>query len=154
MYFMNFYNLKSKWVNGYLLIACLVLLLPLVGKSQSATVNGQVADQEGNALSGVSVFSKGTNRGTTTADNGEFSIQAAASDTLTFSFIGYDPQEIAVAGQQSISVVLIPNNEQLSEVVVIGYGQQRKGDLTSSVATVNAENFVKAPVQDAGQLLQ
>src|SRR5690606_15157437 len=77
-----------------------------------------------------------------------------ASDTLTFSFIGYDPQEIAVAGQQSISVVLIPNNEQLSEVVVIGYGQQRKGDLTSSVATVNAENFVKAPVQDAGQLLQ
>lgn len=151
---MNFYNLKSKWVNGYLLIACLVLLLPLVGKSQSATVNGQVADQEGNALSGVSVFSKGTNRGTTTADNGEFSIQAAASDTLTFSFIGYDPQEIAVAGQQSISVVLIPNNEQLSEVVVIGYGQQRKGDLTSSVATVNAENFVKAPVQDAGQLLQ
>lgn len=151
---MNFYNLKAKWSNWCLLLACLVLLLPLVGKSQSATVTGSVEDQDGNVLSGVSVFSKGTNRGTTTADDGQFSIETAPSDTLTFSFIGYDAQQIAVSGRQSISVVLIPNNEQLSEVVVIGYGQQRKGDLTSSVATVTAENFVKAPVQDAGQLLQ
>src|SRR5690606_13648616 len=108
----------------------------------------------GKPLSGVTIYSKTTAKGAVTGNDGEFTIPSAAADTLTFSFIGYDTQKVGVGGRSNLVIKLIPNNEQLSEVVVIGYGQQRKGDLTSSVATVTSENFVKAPVQDAGQLLQ
>jgi len=151
---MSIYDFQLKSIRWHVWVMCLIFLLPTAGFGQSTVVTGRVENQHGEALSGVSVVAKVSKRGTTTADDGQFTIQVSASDTLTFSFIGYDAQEVAVAGQQSIAVVMTANNEQLSEVVVIGYGQQRKGDLTSSVATVTADNFVKAPVRDAGQLLQ
>ena len=152
---MNTINFKIKRINWYWLILFAVALFPLRGSAQSVYLaKGQVEDSNGNALQGVSVFSKLSSKGTTTVADGQFTIESRSGDTLTFSFIGFDTKKIALSGPAPIKVQLTSNNEQLSEVVVIGYGQQRKGDLTSSVATVTSENFVKAPVQDAGQLLQ
>ncbi|WP_286856544.1 SusC/RagA family TonB-linked outer membrane protein [Sphingobacterium sp. UBA7625] len=152
---MSFRNAKEKWINWYGLVIFTGVLFPSQGYAQAQPgLKGRVEDQQGKPLSGVSVYSKSTAKGAVTTNDGEFTIPSAAADTLTFSFIGYDTQKVGVGGRSNLVIKLIPNNEQLSEVVVIGYGQQRKGDLTSSVATVTSENFVKAPVQDAGQLLQ
>lgn len=153
---MNSCNLKTRKINRYLVIFLWSLLSALYTNAQTnlLDLSGTVKDEQGQPLAGVSINAKITNRATTTTETGTFTIQVGAHDTLTFTFIGYDSQKVPVNNRRTIHVRLSPNNEQLSEVVVIGYGQQRKGDLTSSVATVTAENFVKAPVQDAGQLLQ
>lgn len=154
---MNYHPKKPKNQAKYRWIFSLfILLLPLLSSAQTQDleVSGTVTDQQGAALEGVSVVSKKSKRGSSSLPTGSYRISATANDTLIFSFIGYNSKEVPINGNQHIDVQLTPNDEQLAEVVVIGYGQQRKGDLTSSVATVNSENFVKAPVQDAGQLLQ
>ncbi|WP_134089851.1 SusC/RagA family TonB-linked outer membrane protein [Olivibacter sp. XZL3] len=153
---MNSCNLKTRKINRYLVIFLWSLLSALYTNAQTnlLDISGTVKDEQGSPLAGVSINAKLSGRGATTTENGIFTLKADIRDTLTFIFIGYDSQKVPVNNRQTIHVQLSPNNEQLSEVVVIGYGQQRKGDLTSSVATVTAENFVKAPVQDAGQLLQ
>src|SRR5690606_23460144 len=88
-------------------------------------------------------------------NNGQYSINVPNGDAiLVFSYIGYDTQEVAVAGRNDINITLNNGSELLESVVVIGYGTQRRADVTSSVATVKAEDFVKGLVQDAGQLLQ
>jgi len=153
---MNTVKLKTR-LTVYSLVILLWSIVPPIKTFAQATlleVSGTVKDNEGQPLAGVSVVSKQTGRGTTTLETGAYKLGVNPNDTLVFSFIGFSTQEIAVAKRSTIHVQLTSNNEALSEVVVIGYGQQRKGDLTSSVATVNAENFVKGPVQDAGQLLQ
>ena len=130
---MNSFNLKINRMNCCWLIILVFCLRPIVANSQEKIqVNGKVEDQSGKVLQGVSVFSKLTAKGATTGDDGQFVISSGISDTLTFTFIGYNAQRAGVVDRSSLSVVLLPNNEQLSEVVVIGYGQQRKGDLTSS----------------------
>lgn len=147
----------KKWGLGYVFIALLFSILAnhvALAQQGARKISGTVRDVDGNPLEGVSVVSKRTGSGTSTLTKGEFSLEAADNDTLIFRFIGYDTQEIGIGTQSTITAQLIANNQELSEVVVIGYGQQRKGDITSAVATVNAENFVKGPVLDAGQLLQ
>jgi TonB-linked SusC/RagA family outer membrane protein len=122
---------------------------------QTLIVKGVVKDEVGEPLIGVSVKIKGSAEGTITNNNGQYSINVPNGDAiLVFSYIGYDTQEVAVAGRSDINITLNNGSELLESVVVIGYGTQRRADVTSSVATVKAEDFVKGPVQDAGQLLQ
>jgi TonB-linked SusC/RagA family outer membrane protein len=117
-------------------------------------IKGQVLDEKGVALPGVNVIVKGTSNGTQTDAEGRFSIKAPATATLVFSFVGSKPQEIAVGGRSTIDITLQPDTKDLGEIVVVGYGTQRRADLTSSVASVKEENFVKGATRDAGQLLQ
>lgn len=118
-------------------------------------ITGKVTDENDMPIPGVNIVIKGTTIGTQTDANGKYSLNAPDDNAiLVFSFIGYTQQEINVSGRSIINVLLKAEPNSLNEVVVIGYGSQKRGDVTSSVATVKAENFVKGPVLDAGQLLQ
>lgn len=122
---------------------------------QSMVIHGTVTSSENTGpLSGVSVLVKGTTRGTASDANGNYSISAKRGEKLEFRFVGYSEKEVTVTGQSLIDVELPLSNSQLNEVVVIGYGTQKKGDITSSVASVKSENFIKGSVVDAGQLIQ
>jgi len=128
-----------------------------VRKTQEAPepVTGKVTDAGGNVLSGVTIQEKGTENGTVSREDGTFSLHAAKKNpTLVFSLIGYATEEVVVNGNKTLSVSLQLVNKELQQIVVIGYGTQRKGELTSAVATVKAENFIKGAVTDAGQLIQ
>lgn len=92
--------------------------------------------------------------GTITDFDGNFMLDVPAKSVLVISYIGYVTQEVPTAGKNSLEIVLKEDTKTLDEVVVIGYGTQRKGDVTSSVASVKADNFVKGAVKDVGQLIQ
>lgn len=118
-------------------------------------VTGKITDGAGNALSGVSINEKGTENGTISREDGSFSLNVTRENaTLVFSLIGYSKQEVVLKDSKTLSVSLPLLNKELQQIVVIGYGTQRKGELTSAIATVKAENFTKGAVTDAGQLIQ
>jgi TonB-dependent starch-binding outer membrane protein SusC len=119
------------------------------------TVSGTVSDEFGNPLPGVNVLVKQTTNGTTTDADGKYSISVAAgTETLVFSFIGYELQEVAIDNRSSIDVSMLPDIASLEEVVVIGYGTAEKKEITSSVASIDAKDFNKGNVYDAAQFLQ
>ena len=124
-----------------------------VSYAQSKVVSGKVSDSSG-PLPGVSVTIKGTETGTSTDANGSFSISAPENATLVISFIGYEKQEIKVGNRSTINVSLVSDNTALSEVVVIGYGTQKRKDLTGSISSVSAETIAKVPVTSIDQALQ
>lgn len=137
----------------------LFLLLTLLSFSLTALaqqkVTGKVKDSSGEPFIGASVVVKGNNTmGTITDFDGNFMLDVPAKSVLVISYIGYVTQEVPTAGKNSLEIVLKEDTKTLDEVVVIGYGTQRKGDVTSSVASVKADNFVKGAVKDVGQLIQ
>lgn len=137
----------------------LFLLLTLLSFSLTALaqqkVTGKVKDSSGEPVIGASVVVKGNNTmGTITDFDGNFVLDVPAKSVLVISYIGYVTQEVPTAGKNSLEIVLKEDTKTLDEVVVIGYGTQRKGDVTSSVASVKADNFVKGAVKDVGQLIQ
>ena len=137
----------------------LFLLLTLLSFSLTALaqqkVTGKVKDSSGEPVIGASVVVKGNNTmGTITDFDGIFMLDVPAKSVLVISYIGYVTQEVPTAGKNSLEIVLKEDTKTLDEVVVIGYGTQRKGDVTSSVASVKADNFVKGAVKDVGQLIQ
>lgn len=138
----------------YVLILLPVLFFNSVVFAQT-TVQGKVTDNNGQALPGVSVVVKETSTGTSTDVNGAFSITVSKSNAvLIFSYVGYPIQEIEVGDKTTINVSLSPAAGQLNEVVVIGYGTQKRKEVTSAVTTVNAEQFNKGNISDVTQLLQ
>ena len=137
----------------------LFLLLTLLSFSLTALaqqkVTGQVKDSSGEPVIGASVVVKGNNTmGTITDFDGNFMLDVPTKSVLVISYIGYVTQEVPTAGKKSLEIILKEDTKTLDEVVVIGYGTQRKGDVTSSVASVKADNFVKGAVKDVGQLIQ
>ena len=129
--------------------------VPVLKMAQDINISGVITDENGLPMPGVSVLVKGTKTGTVTDGKGKYTLRLTdATAVLVFSSIGYATEEVPLSGRTQVNFQLKPNNKSLDDVVVIGYGQQRKGDITSSVATIKAENFVKAPVLDAGQLIQ
>ena len=107
-----------------------VVCLPTLGQTADRTVSGTVTDEKGEGLPGVSIVLKGSTRGSTTDVNGQFKILVPQNATLTISFVGYEKQEIAVGNRSTVDVKLTADNKSLDEVVVVGYGTQRKSDLT------------------------
>jgi iron complex outermembrane receptor protein len=135
-----------------------VLLFAIIGISASAqdrTVTGKVTDaKDGAPLVAASVTVKGTNKGTTTAADGTFSINVASNQTtLVVTFLNYATKEVQIAGKNSINVALSQSADQLSEVVVIGYGSVRKKDLTGSVATISSKDFNTGAITTPEQLI-
>lgn len=105
-------------------------------------------------LMGVTVIEEGTSNGVITNSEGEYTIEVAADAVLLFSYLGYEEQEIEVNNRSRIDVTMVDNLETLDDVVVVGYGTQRKSDLTGSVSTVEAEELNKVSNSDVSQLLQ
>lgn len=118
-------------------------------------VKGRLLDPGGAPLGGVSVVIKGTSRGTTTSANGEFSISANPGDVLEFSMIGYQATTVRVgANSGDINLQLQPRSGTVEEVIVIGYGTQKRANVTGAISTVNAKTVRELPVASISQALQ
>src|SRR5690625_4028615 len=119
------------------------------------TVTGTVTDSEtGQTLPGVNILVKGTTTGTSTNADGQFQLDAPSlQDTLVFSFIGYETQEVPLGGRTQLSVELIPQTVAGEELVVVGYGTQEESDLTGSVSSVNSEELMQRPAINVEQSL-
>ena len=122
---------------------------------QTKTVTGQIVDSKGETIIGANIMEKGTTNGTITDFDGKFSLTTAPNATLVISYIGYQSVEIPVsqikAGQ---TITLKEDTEVIDEVVVIGYGTQRKGDVTSAIASVKSEDFTIGKIGDAADLIK
>ncbi|UCH14186.1 MAG: TonB-dependent receptor [Bacteroidales bacterium] len=125
-------------------------------QQQGITVAGSViSGLAKEPLAGVNVVEKGTMNGTVTDIDGNFTITVEDADAvLVFSYVGYLSEEITIGEQTSLNISMAEDIASLEEVVVIGYGTLRKGDITSAIATVKADEFIQGAVKDAGQLLQ
>ncbi|MBV9962282.1 MAG: TonB-dependent receptor [Parafilimonas sp.] len=119
-----------------------------------AIVTGKVTGENNAPLPGVSVLVKGTAKGTVTGTDGSYSINAATTDVLVFSYVGYTSQEVAVNGRTEINITLVSSNAELAQVVVIGYGTQKKRDLTGSIAVVSGDVVSKMPSTNPVSSLQ
>lgn len=119
------------------------------------TVTGTVSSESGERLPGVNVLIKGTQRGTTTDQNGGFKIDVQnASSTLIFSFIGYVKQEVVVGNQTVLNIALKPDDMSLNEVVVVGYGEIKKADLTGAVVSMQPKDIVRGNPVMAAKAIQ
>jgi len=118
-----------------------------------AQVAGRVTDPKGNALPGVTITIIGKPGGTVTNDLGEFIIQAEETDTLSFSFIGFKTQKVAVGSRKTLQVRLEEASNALNDVVVVGYGTQRRRDITGSVASVDFKKVENIPNVNISQAL-
>lgn len=117
-------------------------------------VCGVIKDETGEPIIGATVRVKGQSEGTVSDFDGNFTLDVTDDNTLQISYIGYQTQEFAVGKQHHFSIVLEEDKKILNEVVVIGYGTQKKGDITSSVGSVKSEDFTAGAINDAGQLIQ
>jgi TonB-linked SusC/RagA family outer membrane protein len=142
--------MQNRTFLKFLLSFSFVLLMTSFSVAQMRS--GVVKDKDG-TLPGAFVVVKGTNLGTTTNENGEFTINATAGQSLEISFVGFKTKEVIVTNDLFLDIRLDPDN-QLDEVVVIGYGTQKKSDLTGSVSSVSAKDIAKVPNSRVDQALQ
>lgn len=132
-------------------IFCLVLTI----SAQTRIVTGVVKDVSGEAMTGVGVVLKGTTRGTITNIDGQYSIEVASNrDVLEFSFIGYETIAKQVDNESVINIIMHEDVKMLEELVVVGYGTQRKSDLTGSVVSVKAEDMNATPTTSVAEMLR
>src|SRR5215216_301386 len=150
-----FYCLKRTFTKlRYSIMVVFMLVLGNVLYAQVA-VQGKVTDNTNQPLVGVSILEKGTSNGTTTNATGNFSLNVATQKSvLLISYVGYPVQEITVGDRTNLSITLTATAGQLNEVVVTGYGTQKRREVTSAITTISAENFNKGNISDVAQLLQ
>jgi len=121
---------------------------------QTVVVTGTVTDESDLGLPGVTILEKGTQNGTITNFDGDYSIEVPPDATLSFSFVGFITKEVSVDGSTTIDVELKEDIIGLEEIVVVGYGELKVKDLTSSISTIESEELVKTPSGQAMQGLQ
>ena len=131
----------------------LLCLFPLGAMAQSV-VKGTVNDEAGDPVIGATVKVQGSQKGAITDLNGQFSLEAASNATLVVTYVGYETQRVNVAGKRNIVITLKEDAQTLNDVVVIGYGVQRKSDLTGAVASVKADDLKDLSTSDAAAALQ
>ena len=144
----NFKSLQKPLVTLFLLC-----LLPM-GALAQGTVKGTVVDEAGEAIIGASVQVQGAKTGGITDFNGNFSVQAASNATLVISYVGYVTETVKVNGRSDIQVTMKEDVTTLNDVVVIGYGVQKKSDLSGAVASVKGDDIKNLSTSDAGAALQ
>ncbi len=160
--------MKKLLLSPQYLLPALVCFLPLPRTANASTayrplvidrapvaqpVTGRVTDEKGEGLPGVTVLVKGTQNGTSSNANGEFTLDAPAGATLVLSSVGYTTQEVAV-GNGPLTVRMVQDNQQLNEVVVLGYVSQDRQNLSSAVSSVNVSEAKKAPVATLTEAIQ
>jgi TonB-dependent starch-binding outer membrane protein SusC len=116
-------------------------------------VSGRVIDDTGAGLPGVNIIEKGTTNGTATDAEGKYSLLVNENATLVFSFIGYVTQEVPVNNQTELNITLAPDTKTLQEVIVVGYGEQKKATVTGAVTSVKSEQITQAPVTNLSNAL-
>lgn len=146
-------RMKRNLTSRLLLVVC-GLLLSVAVCAQTTTVRGVVRDDSGQPLPGVNVIVAGTTNGTITDMDGNYQLQAPADASLTFSFIGYETQTQEIGGRSSIDVSLVEETLDMDEIVVVGYGQMKRSDLTGSVVSVSDDAIKKSVITSVDQVLQ
>lgn len=146
--------MKDSIISKPIRLLLFFFLLPLCVIAQNVNVRGIVKDVNGEALIGVSVSEKGTTTGTMTGIDGDYSLSVSPNAILRFTYLGYDPQEISLAGKTQINVILKEDSKLLDEVVVVGYGQMRRSDVTGSVVSVTSDAINKSVTTSIDQVLQ
>ncbi|MAG19151.1 MAG: SusC/RagA family TonB-linked outer membrane protein [Flavobacteriaceae bacterium] len=142
--------MKVKSFNYYVVI---LLFLTFNFTFAQRTISGNVSDEEGVPLPGVNVVIKGTDTGTSTDFDGNYSISVSDSDVITFSYVGFIDQEIEVANAESFDISLEMGSDELEEIVLTGYGSVKKRDLTGAIAQIKTEVIQRAnPIQAAASL--
>lgn len=144
-------KMKRLRQNAVCMVASLLMCLHAFAQNP---IKGVLRTQAGAPLSGATVTIKGTGTSVMSDQNGEFSINAAPGRALIISYVGYQTQEITINSQTTLNITLqAASTQDLSEVVVIGYGTQRRSDLTGSIASVTSENFQKGQITTPEQLI-
>ena len=147
---MNFYIL-SKRISA--LFICVFLANILL--AQKTNILGRVTDNLGNPLSNVSILVKGSTIGSTTSADGRYTISVPSpKSVLVFSYVGFQSREETVGNKSQLNLQMVPESGMLSDIVVTGYGTQRKRELTSAITSVSAEEFNKGNIPNVAQLLQ
>ena len=129
----------------------LALAFLFSGVLSAQQISGNISDEKG-PLPGATIIVQGSTTGTVADFDGNYSISAVTGDVLVFSYVGFSAQEVSVASQNTIDVVLMPSNE-LEEVLVTGYGSQQQKEITSAVVSVGSESFNQGAISDVSQLL-
>ena len=144
--------MKNDYSKSFFIV--LMLFLSAISFAQEKTITGIARDGNNVPMPGVNVFIKGTDTGTQTDFDGKYSLTAAPDDIIVFSFIGTKTIEKTVGTEDQINVIMEDDTDSLEEVVVVGYGTQKKSDLTGAVANVSSEELMTQPVSNAFQALQ
>ncbi len=147
---------RKFYLSRYLLIPLLLLsFMTMMGQNNSPlSVSGIVKDEKGEFIVGANIAIKGTVRGTSSDANGKFKIDVPnSSSVLVFTYVGFATKSITVGNQTIFEMVLLPNENALDEVVVIGYGTQKKSDLTGSVGSVKQDQLLERPAASLNQAL-
>ena len=145
---------SAWWKSGFLSLILFGFAISLAF-AQEITVTGTVSSDEEGPIPGVNIVIQGTTQGAVTDVDGNFSITVPGPDAvLLFTSIGYSTQNVTVGNQTSINVTMVEDVTQLDEIVVIGYGTQKKKELTSAISNVKAEEFNKGSVNNPAQLVQ
>lgn len=145
--------MKTNCKFRYLLIAVMFVVSTLATFAQTITVNGTVLSNLDEPLIGATVLVKGTNHGSSTDIHGKFSITAPSDGVLVVTYIGYNTQEVKINGQKTLTIVLSDNATQLDEVVAVGYGVQKKVNMTGAVASVKVDALEDRPIVNATNAL-
>jgi TonB-dependent starch-binding outer membrane protein SusC len=140
-------------VSGLFLSITFLIFFAVNAFAQSRKVSGKVSDETGNGIANVTVMVKGTQVAVQTDAAGDYSIDAAANATLVFSSVGFTTNEATTKGLNSVNVTLVSQANKLNEVVVVGYGTQRKADLTGAVGSISRKEFANKPFTSPDQIL-
>jgi TonB-linked SusC/RagA family outer membrane protein len=140
----------------YTLIDRVIVLSPRKENlMEHVTVNGRILSDDGQPLPGVNVIEKGTSKGTITNAEGYYVITVSSTDAiLVFSFVGFTTEEVPVGFQKEINLTLKPDYLELEEIIVVGYGVQKKGDLTGAISSVSGDKLLETPATGVDQALQ
>lgn len=142
------------WKHVYTFFSVAFCLLFALTAQAQTTVQGKVTDESGKPVPSASVVVKGTNKGTTTDESGVFNISASSGTTLVISSVGYANKEITLGNETNVSVTLTASNSQLEQVIVIGYGTQKRATVTGAISSVNSKTINELPVASVQEALQ
>lgn len=134
-------KLQSKQIVKSILPLVIMIISRVVIAQDTQTITGTILDETNQSIPGVAIQVKGTNRGTISDTNGKYSLVAGNADILVFSFIGYETQEVLVSGKSVIDIKLQVDTKELDEIIVVGYGTQKKSHLTGSISKVTNDNL-------------
>ncbi len=151
-------NMKQNVWQHSLKLLCLLILIPfcrcLFAQEGEKVVTGTILDPQGLSVIGASIMVEGTTTGTTTDFDGNFSLNVTEGSTLVISYLGYTTQHIVVDARTHYAITLHEDQQQLEEVVVIGYGTMKKNDLTGAISSVSSKDLMKQPSSSLGAALQ
>lgn len=148
------YKYQQRIILKQFLITVFTIMLSAIAFAQEITVKGIITDEKGVPILGVNITEKGTSKGVVSDFDGRYEIRIPYSATLVYSYIGFIKQEIQVSGKSTINIKMSENLETLDEVVLIGYGEARRKEITSSIVTVSGDDLQKTVSGNPAQALQ